>query len=62
MTGMGEIVPVADATGLADGILKVLTDRDRYVRPRGEIMERFALTRTVDAYERLFAARSAVRG
>ncbi len=62
MTGMGEIVPIADATGLADGIMKVLKDRDRYVRPRGEIMELFDLTRTVDEYERLFAARSAVRG
>jgi glycosyltransferase involved in cell wall biosynthesis len=59
MTGMGEIVPVADADGLADGILKVLRQRDRYVVPRAETMQRFALGRTVDAYERLFAAHAA---
>ena len=54
MTGMGEIVPVADAQGLADGIIKVLRDRARYVKPRDEIMRRFDLAQTVAEYERLF--------
>jgi glycosyltransferase involved in cell wall biosynthesis len=58
MTGMGEIVPVADTQGLAGGIIKVLKDRDTYIRPRAEIMERFALERTADAYEALFASRA----
>jgi glycosyltransferase involved in cell wall biosynthesis len=58
MTGMGEIVPVADTQGLAEGIIKVLKDRDTYIRPRAEIMERFALERTADAYEALFASRA----
>jgi glycosyltransferase involved in cell wall biosynthesis len=58
MTGMGEIVPVADAQALAEGILKVLRGRSGYVRPRAEIMQRFALTRTVDEYERLFESRT----
>lgn len=54
MTGMGEIVPIADAAGLAAGIVKVLRDPTRYIRPRGEIMRMFELKQTVDAYERLF--------
>ena len=58
MTGMGEIVPVADTAGLAEGIIKVLKDRDAYIRPRTEITQRFALERTTDAYEALFASRA----
>jgi len=54
MTGMGEIVPIADARGLAEGIIKVLRDPQRYIKPRAEIMQVFELARTVDAYEKLF--------
>ncbi len=54
MTGMGEIVPVADAEGLAKGIIKVLKDPARYIKPRDEIMRIFELARTVEAYEQLF--------
>jgi glycosyltransferase involved in cell wall biosynthesis len=54
MTGMGEIVPIADAAGLAAGVIKVLRDREAYVKPRTEIMALFELQRTVDAYEKLF--------
>ncbi len=54
MTGMGEIVPVADAEGLAKGIIKVLKDPARYIKPRAEIMRMFELARTVEAYEQLF--------
>lgn len=54
MTGMGEIVPIADAEALAAGIVKVLCNRQRYIKPRAEIMRRFALVQTVEAYEALF--------
>ena len=57
MTGMGEIVPIADAEALAEGILKVLANREAYVKPRAEIMRQFSLSRTVDAYEQLFESR-----
>lgn len=59
MTGMGEIVPIADAHGLAEGLLKVLRDPQRYVKPRAEIMRIFELARTVDEYERLFREKRA---
>jgi glycosyltransferase involved in cell wall biosynthesis len=54
MTGMGEVVPIKDTRALADAIVRVLQNRERYVRPRQEIAELFALEKTVAAYEKLF--------
>jgi glycosyltransferase involved in cell wall biosynthesis len=54
MTGMGEIVPVADAEGLAAGIVRVLKQPGAYVKPRDEIIRMFDMTHTVDEYEKLF--------
>jgi len=54
MTGMGEIVPIADAEGLAQGVIRVLREPVKYIKPRGEVMRTFELARTVDAYEKLF--------
>ena len=54
MTGMGAIVPIADAEGLAQGVIRVLREPAKYIKPRGEIMRTFELARTVDAYEKLF--------
>ncbi len=53
-TGMGEVVPVADADSLAEAILRVLRERERYVRPREEIEARFSTERTAQGYEALF--------
>ena len=54
MTGMGEIVPIRDSGALAEAILRVLRDRQRYVRPRSEIEAMFSTERTAERYERLF--------
>jgi glycosyltransferase involved in cell wall biosynthesis len=54
MTGMGVVVPVADAAALAEGLREVLRNPDTYRRPRAEITAMFDLAATVDAYERLF--------
>ena len=54
LTGMGEIAPVGDSGGLADALLRVLRDRERYLRPREEIAALFDTDETVAAYERLF--------
>jgi glycosyltransferase involved in cell wall biosynthesis len=53
-TGMGRIVPIGDADGLAEAIIEVLRDRSAYVRPRQEIVARFSTARTADGYEALF--------
>jgi glycosyltransferase involved in cell wall biosynthesis len=54
MTGMGVVVPPGDSAALAAGIVEVLDDRARFVRPRDEIAAMFDLAATVDRYEELF--------
>lgn len=53
-TGMGKVVPIGDADGLAEAIIEVLRDHPSYVRPHAEIAERFSTIRTADGYEALF--------
>ncbi|MBN1246771.1 MAG: glycosyltransferase family 4 protein [Anaerolineae bacterium] len=53
-TGMGEVAPIGDAGGLADAILKVLDNREAYIRPSEEIAARFSTERTAVAYDALF--------
>ncbi len=53
-TGMGVAVPVADAEGLAQGILKVLDHPHRYSRSRDEIEAQFAVEVIADQYEALY--------
>jgi glycosyltransferase involved in cell wall biosynthesis len=54
MTGMGEIVAIADSDALAAGIEQVLDNPDRYIRKRPEIERIFDLDVTVGSYEALF--------
>ncbi len=54
VTGMGLRVPPGDVPALAEGIVQVLQDRQRYVRPRQEVAAAFDPEETVAAYERLF--------
>ena len=53
-TGMGQVVPIGDADGLAQAIIEVLQNRPKYVRSRHEIAEHFSTARTADGYEALF--------
>lgn len=59
VTGMGRTSPPRDPAALADAILDVLANRERYIRPRSEIAARFSIDATVDAYERLYAGGAA---
>lgn len=52
-TGMGEIVPVADSKALAAAITRVIRQKERYLKPRGQIEAIFNFEQTVDAYESL---------
>ncbi|MFQ6101711.1 MAG: glycosyltransferase family 4 protein [Anaerolineae bacterium] len=53
-TGMGEVVPVGDSAALAEAIINVVGDKEKYVRPREEIVERWSTERTAAGYEALF--------
>jgi len=55
MTGMGEVVPIADPEALAQALVRVIRNKGRYVRPRDEVENRFHLAHTRAEYERLFA-------
>lgn len=54
MTGMGEVVPIGDSAALAEAVIRVLSDKAKYSRPRSEIEALFSTTRTAELYERLF--------
>ncbi len=54
MTNMGEVVPIGDSIGLAEAIIRVLRDHDRYVRPRADVEALYSTDRTAERYERLF--------
>lgn len=53
LTQMGLLVPPQDERALADGLVEVLTHRERYVKSRAEIETVFSLDKTLDAYEQL---------
>lgn len=61
MTGMGEIVEPGSASALLEGLERVLSHPDRYVRPRQEIEVQFDLDHTVDSYLDLFEREMARR-
>jgi glycosyltransferase involved in cell wall biosynthesis len=54
LTGMGKIVPRDDWKALGEGIVEVLSGRDRFVRPVEEIERHFSVEETVRRYEELF--------
>lgn len=54
-TGMGEIVPPADPARLAAALVRVITHRQAYVRPRDEVAQIFDLDRAIRQYAALFA-------
>jgi glycosyltransferase involved in cell wall biosynthesis len=56
MTGMGEVSAVGDPEALAGAIIRILRQRDAYVRSPNTIAESFEPAQTAAEYARLFAA------
>jgi glycosyltransferase involved in cell wall biosynthesis len=54
MTGMGRLVRPQDEIALAEGIVEVLANRQRYLKSRQQIDATFNLDRAIGAYEGLF--------
>lgn len=54
VTGMGETVPICNEVALAEAIVRVIRNREQYVRPREEIERAFSLETTQRLYEELF--------
>ncbi len=56
LTGMGEVVPIGDAEALADAILKIVNDPEKYHRDGKEIAEMFDPLVNAAAYQELYAS------
>lgn len=56
-TGMGEIANLRDSKDLADKIIKVLTNKKKYVKDKKTIAKIFKLDDTINMYEKLFKYR-----
>ncbi|HEY7213875.1 MAG TPA: glycosyltransferase family 4 protein [Thermoanaerobaculia bacterium] len=54
LTGMGKLVPRDDWQALGEGIVEILSDRGRFVKPAEEIARHFSIAETVARYEELF--------
>lgn len=55
LTGMGEVVPIGNAAALAEAILKILNDPDKYHREGKEIADLFDPLVNARAYQELYA-------
>jgi glycosyltransferase involved in cell wall biosynthesis len=51
---MGEIFPIGDAEGLANALIRVLTDPDQYIKPIEPILEEYLPESVAIKYEQLF--------
>lgn len=54
LTGMGRTVPVKDPAALAEAIVEVLDNREKYLRPRESIAAQFSPDAVAEKYEALF--------
>ena len=54
MTGMGEVTPIGDSNALAEGILRVLDEPQKYRRDPLEIARTYDPDRVAAEYEKLF--------
>jgi glycosyltransferase involved in cell wall biosynthesis len=54
VTGMGEVAPIGDAYALAQTLMRVVRNRNSYVKPRDVIMGHYSTQRTVRDYEGVY--------
>jgi len=54
MTGMGEVTPIGDHEALAKALIRVLAEKEQYVRPGDVITQSFSPQQTAKAYVKLF--------
>jgi glycosyltransferase involved in cell wall biosynthesis len=56
LTGMGEVVPIGDSKALAEAIIKIINDPDKYYRPGKEVADMFDPMVNAEAYQMLYAS------
>jgi glycosyltransferase involved in cell wall biosynthesis len=55
LTGMGGVVPPADGKALAEGILEVLRDPQKYSRRKEDIEKHFSQEVIAEQYEQIYS-------
>ena len=55
VSGMGRTVPPRDSHALAEALVEVLQNREKYATPRIDLARSFSVDQTVDFYEKLYA-------
>ncbi len=58
MTGMGEVVPIGDHDALTDAVIRVLEERESYVKSAETIASAFTPAQTAQEYLKLYQALS----
>lgn len=53
-TGMGKIVPLKNSAALAEGITKIVKNKEKYIQPKEKIEQIFDFEKTIDFYEKNF--------
>ena len=61
MTGMGEVVLPAEGAAIAQGILKILKEPQKYTRERKEIEQYFSQDMIAEKYEQIYAREVALK-
>jgi len=56
MHGMGQVIPIGDSQALAQALLEILANRDRYRSDRAALTRTYDPDRIAGAYEALFAS------
>lgn len=54
MTGMGRTVPIRDSAALAEALIEILDNREKYIRPREMIAAQFSPEAVAGKYEALY--------
>jgi len=54
LTGMGEIVPIKNSPAIADSIVRVINNKDKYIKNYQQVKKLFDYQETLSRYERLF--------
>lgn len=55
-TGMGELVPIKSPEAVAEAVIKIYKNRQKYIKPKEEIEKIFSFKKTLNVYEKLIGS------
>ena len=51
---MGEIVPIKNSQKLSEAIVRILLNKEKYIKSKEFVKKEFAIEKTLQFYEKLF--------